>query len=74
MESGLFLCTLCGACKEECPIDIDVPTMIRRLRVEAVSKGLVPKADTQMDNNVRDTGNPFGEPERERTRWMNEKS
>ncbi|HJX24204.1 MAG TPA: LUD domain-containing protein [Candidatus Bathyarchaeia archaeon] len=74
VESGLFLCTLCGACKEECPIDIDVPTMIRRLRVEAVSKGLVPKADTQMDNNVRDTGNPFGEPERERTRWMNEKS
>jgi L-lactate dehydrogenase complex protein LldF len=36
--------TLCGACKEACPIDIDLPTMLLRVRaggkgVEAVSQG-----------------------------------
>jgi L-lactate dehydrogenase complex protein LldF len=26
------LCTLCGACKEACPVDIDLPTLLLRVR------------------------------------------
>ena len=29
---GLFACTLCGACKNVCPLDIDTPQLIQRLR------------------------------------------
>ncbi|MHA1861205.1 MAG: LUD domain-containing protein [Candidatus Ranarchaeia archaeon] len=32
VESGLFTCTLCGACVKECPVRIDTPTMIAELR------------------------------------------
>ena len=32
IEAGLYTCTLCGACKKECPLNIDIPSMIGRLR------------------------------------------
>ena len=32
VEAGLFTCTLCGACKKECPLKIDTPKMIMELR------------------------------------------
>ena len=28
----LELCLTCGHCREQCPLDIDVPSIIRRLR------------------------------------------
>ncbi len=38
------LCTLCGACKEACPVDIDLPTLLLRVRaggmqIEAAARG-----------------------------------
>jgi L-lactate dehydrogenase complex protein LldG len=73
VESGLFLCTLCGACYRECPIRINVPSMITKLRIEAVTKGLVPKRDVAMDKSVRERGNPFDQPRKDRTQWMKKK-
>ncbi len=32
VEKKLELCLTCGHCKEHCPLDIDVPSIIRRLR------------------------------------------
>ena len=32
IEKKLELCLTCGHCKEHCPLDIDVPSIIRRLR------------------------------------------
>jgi L-lactate dehydrogenase complex protein LldG len=43
LEGGLFSCTLCGACRGHCPLEIDVPMMISRLRnqlVEMHSEGI----------------------------------
>ncbi len=38
-----YTCTLCGRCKEYCPMEIDVPEMILKLRGELAERGLVPK-------------------------------
>lgn len=32
IESGLFTCTMCGACLKECPVEIDTPAMIKEIR------------------------------------------
>ncbi len=34
-----FASTLCGACKQECPVDIDLPRQLLHLRVAAVESG-----------------------------------
>jgi len=38
-----YTCTLCGRCKEYCPMKIDVPEMILKLRSELAERGLVPE-------------------------------
>jgi len=37
-----YACTLCGACKETCPVKIDHPSLILRLRSELAELGLAP--------------------------------
>ncbi len=37
-----FTCTLCGRCKEFCPMKIDTPQIVLRLRRELKARGLVP--------------------------------
>jgi len=35
--------TLCGACTEACPVRIDIPRMLLKLRADSVTAGLAPK-------------------------------
>jgi L-lactate dehydrogenase complex protein LldF len=35
-----YASSLCGACKEACPVDIDLPRMLLDLRRDAVKQGL----------------------------------
>jgi L-lactate dehydrogenase complex protein LldF len=35
--------TLCGACTEACPVRIDIPRMLLKLRADSVKAGLAPK-------------------------------
>ncbi|MEM5793120.1 MAG: LUD domain-containing protein [Candidatus Aenigmatarchaeota archaeon] len=60
-ERGMYYCTTCGACKENCPLDIDIPDVIRRLREKAVKNNLETQVNQEMMDNVRTSGNPFGE-------------
>ena len=38
LEGGLFSCTLCGACYEHCPLEINVPVMIGKIRKRFVER------------------------------------
>ena len=38
-----YTCTLCGRCKEVCPMEIDVPEMILKLRETLAKEGYVPQ-------------------------------
>jgi L-lactate utilization protein LutB len=63
-ERGLFFCTTCRACKNECPVGIDIPGILVGLRREALGKGLWTEAGREMIQKVREHGNPFGKIER----------
>jgi iron-sulfur cluster protein len=60
-ERGLFYCTTCSACKEQCPLSIDIPSLIRKVREIAVKKNLTTKTNFEMIENLESVGNPFGE-------------
>jgi iron-sulfur cluster protein len=60
-ERGLFYCTTCSACKEQCPLSIDVPSLIRKVREIAVKSNLTTKTNFEMIENLESVGNPFGE-------------
>jgi len=60
-ERGLFYCTTCSACKEQCPLGIDVPHLMRKVREIVVERNLTTKTNFEMIENLESVGNPFGE-------------
>ena len=60
-EKGLYFCTTCSACKEQCPLSIDIPEIIRKLREMCVKKGIETVANKEMIENIGAFENPFGE-------------
>lgn len=60
-ENGSFDCTLCGNCHENCPMDIDLSEMIRKVRILQNKNGIQTDANKEALNNVEKHGNPFGE-------------
>jgi len=65
-----FTCTLCGKCKDLCPLGIDVPEMIRKLRQRIVETGIA-EPHERMASNAKRTFNPYGEPKEKKLEWMN---
>jgi L-lactate utilization protein LutB len=59
-KSGLFMCTLCGACKRECPLQIDTPAMVERLRMMAAEHGIIPERLIDIERKIVESGNVFG--------------
>jgi iron-sulfur cluster protein len=60
-DSGLYFCTTCQVCKENCPFEINIPELIKKLRKKAVEEGSETKSNERMIENIRTMGNPFGE-------------
>ncbi len=60
-ERGMYFCTGCELCKQNCPMDIDIPKVVKRLRSKAVKKNLETDVNSEMMDNIRTSGNPFGE-------------
>ncbi|MEM1681114.1 MAG: lactate utilization protein B [Sulfolobales archaeon] len=55
-----FTCTTCGRCKAICPMEIDTPRMILKLREKLLKAGLTPKQLLTISENIKVFGNPFG--------------
>jgi Fe-S oxidoreductase len=69
----LWSCTNCGACVEECPVDIehiDHITSMRRHQV--LIESAFPQEASSMLKNLENKGNPWGMGENKRTEWINE--
>jgi iron-sulfur cluster protein len=60
-EKGLYFCTTCKACKQNCPLEIDVVELVKKVREKAVKNKIETEANRKMMENVRKVGNPFGE-------------
>jgi len=67
----LYTCLLCGNCKVHCdPHSINIMAITRAMREDAVNMGLAPPEPLkQVDLNVRERHNVFGEAASKKTNW-----
>jgi len=59
-ENGSFKCTFCGGCYQNCPMMIDLPKMVKKVRERQHEKSVQTDQNKQMLEEVKDHGNPFG--------------
>src|SRR3984885_13040671 len=69
----IWACTNCGACVEECPVDIEHIDHINGMRRHQVLvESAFPQEATAMLNNLERKGNPWGMAEDRRADWITE--
>jgi L-lactate dehydrogenase complex protein LldG len=54
-----YACTLCGRCREFCPMEIGTPEIVERLREEMAERGYLPDYVKEMTQNVLTKGTPY---------------
>jgi Fe-S oxidoreductase/electron transfer flavoprotein alpha/beta subunit len=65
----LWACRTCGACQEICPVGIEHPSLIVRMRRHLVEQGTMDPLLRNTITQIGDTGNSFGENSRKRSQW-----
>lgn len=65
----VYQCTLCGACREACHVNIDTREMWIQMRQKIASSGKAPVGMYQLRNIVMDKGNISGESSSSRLLW-----
>lgn len=69
-SSELDACTTCGACMEECPVNIEhVQIIMEAKRYKALTLGDLPPAAGTAVTNIRNQGNPWGISQEDRFKW-----
>src|SRR3984885_6769005 len=69
----IWACTNCGACVNECPVDIEHIDHINGMRRHQVLiESAFPQEATTMLNNLERKGNPWGMAEDKRLEWITE--
>jgi Fe-S oxidoreductase len=69
----IWACTNCGACVNECPVDIEHIDHINGMRRHQVLiESAFPQEATTMLNNLERRGNPWGMAEDKRLEWITE--
>jgi len=66
----LWSCTTCGACVEQCPVDIEhIDHIMDMRRYQTMIESSFPTEAGGMLRNLEKAGNPWGMPARMRTEW-----
>ncbi|MDQ1748251.1 MAG: hypothetical protein QOD07_2514 [Frankiaceae bacterium] len=66
----LWSCTTCGACVEECPVDIEhVDAIVDMRRYQVLMESSFPSEAGVMLRNIENNGNPWGMSAAARTEW-----
>ncbi|MDR1999026.1 MAG: (Fe-S)-binding protein, partial [Frankiaceae bacterium] len=67
---ALWSCTTCGACVEQCPVDIEhVDHIVDMRRYQVLIESAFPSEAAGMLRNLENNGNPWGLPDRMREEW-----
>jgi Fe-S oxidoreductase len=67
----LWSCTTCGACVEQCPVDIEhVDTIVDMRRYQVLIEAQFPTEANLMLRNVENRGDPWGLGSSQRTAWL----
>lgn len=59
VDSGLYMCTLCGMCTENCPVLTPTNEIIEKLRNSTQKEGLSRKQHKKIRDNIKDKGSPY---------------
>lgn len=66
-------CTTCGACVEECPMNIEhIQPIMELKRFKALTLGEIPPEAATAINNIKINGNPWGVSQDDRFQWADE--
>ncbi len=66
----LWSCTTCGACVEQCPVDIEhVDHVLDLRRYQVLIESSFPSEASALLKNLENKGNPWGSPESARLDW-----
>ncbi|SIR63490.1 (Fe-S)-binding protein [Williamsia sterculiae] len=69
----LWSCTTCGACVEQCPVDIEhVDHIIDMRRYQVLIESDFPTELAGLFKNLENKGNPWGQNSKDRTNWIDE--
>jgi glycolate oxidase len=67
LAERFYLCTTCLNCKATCPAGVLVSEIVEAGRQRLVEAGFLPAVHKTLMENLKATGNPFGEPKEKRT-------
>jgi Fe-S oxidoreductase len=69
-EEFLWSCVTCGACVQECPVDIEhVDAIVDLRRYQVMMESRFPAEAGTMLRNLENSGNPWGAPAAQRLEW-----
>jgi Fe-S oxidoreductase len=69
----LWSCTNCGACVEQCPVDIEhIDHIVDMRRYQVMVESEFPGELNGLFKNLERSGNPWGQSSKERTKWIDE--
>jgi Fe-S oxidoreductase len=69
----LWSCTTCGACVEQCPVDIEhVDHIVDMRRYQVMMESEFPSELSVLFKNLETKGNPWGQNAKDRTNWIDE--
>ncbi len=70
---GLWSCVTCGACVEQCPVDIEhVDHIVDMRRYQVMMESEFPSELSVLFKNLETKGNPWGQNASDRTNWIDE--
>ena len=69
-SNNAFSCTLCGNCREVCPVGIHLKDLWLSLREDLVDTDNFPKKINLIKKNLLESRNVFGEDNEERAEWV----
>ena len=69
----LWSCVTCGACVEQCPVDIEhIDHIVDMRRYQVMMESEFPAELSTLFKNLETKGNPWGQNASDRTNWINE--
>jgi Fe-S oxidoreductase len=69
-DEAVWACTTCGACVEECPVDIEhIDTIVDLRRALVMGESRFPVEAGAMLRNLENSSNPWGQPQSARADW-----
>jgi Fe-S oxidoreductase/nitrate reductase gamma subunit len=71
-DEVVWACTTCGACMQECPVDIEhIDTIVDLRRNLVMGESRFPQEAGTLLRSLENTNNPWGMPQAERAAWAN---